>query len=111
MNERKTALLRALQKGPRTLQSLTASRAFDSVAPIHLVRYLNEMVEDGLIANNGRDVFSLTAAGLAELTKPVERTPSRVYGNASTCEPYTPPAWVPARPNANDFLRYQSRGV
>lgn len=110
MNERKIRILRALAIGPRTELSFTNGVLSDSIAPIHIKRYLGELVTDGYATVSMRDVFTITDAGREAAESREAITPSRIYGNASTSEPYRSPVWN-IRPGSDAFTRIASRGV
>lgn len=111
MNERKIRVLRALSQRPRSLVEFTGGDLNFGAHPNVLQNYLNSLVEDGYAEALPGNKYGITNDGAALLAQPVALTPSRIYTNAATSEPYQPPVWNPVRPGADAHKAFLSRGV
>lgn len=109
MNERKTRILRTLTLGARHSHRFTEGEVSATISARHLQRYLDELVEDGLVTES-RQLYAITDAGHQALAAPLDIVPARLFHPASTKGPYKPPTWN-VRPGAEDHKRYQSRGI
>ena len=112
MKERQILILRTLSRGPRGGIEFTGGDLGNlSAAPRVIRLYLGNLMDAGFATRDADDTFTITEAGIAELAKVPVITPSRMYCNASTEQPYTPAKWPSARPGADDHRKHASRGT
>lgn len=104
--EHKEKMLRRIAHSPRNFEAFSEGKVHSTVSARHLLRYLNEMIEDGLIRFDG-DLYRITSSGRASL-EPVNIVPPRCYGPMSTQGGYVPPAW-PVRAGSEAFLECKRR--
>lgn len=111
MNEHKTRFLKILERASLTFLDFTNGTVTNTVLAPHIVlKYLADMVDDGLIELTG-DVYSITAAGRRELNAQPVHAPARTHGNYSMASGslslnYPPPS----RAGADSHLKHKSRG-
>jgi hypothetical protein len=114
LTERKLRLLGALIRKPRDAFSFTGGEMVDqSIAPIHIMRYLSELWKAELVDRRG-ETFSITPAGiqayeLAQREKVECRTPPRTWSHFLTDGNYTGTKWN-IREGGLDNLRHRSHG-
>jgi hypothetical protein len=108
LTERKLRLLGALIRKPRDAFSFTGGEMVDqSIAPIHIMRYLSELWKAELVDRQG-ETFSITPAGVkayeqAQREKADNTVAPRTWGGLQTKGPYVPPTRGYVR---NDGLKH-----
>lgn len=106
MNERHKQILRTLTLGPRSGNDFTdgsIASKLSSAAPIHVRRYLRDLVKWHLATVTDRDIYTITIRGRAQVeVQPVAELFCR--------EVYKGQQWQ-IRDGGQDHLRYKSKGM
>jgi predicted transcriptional regulator len=109
IDHHRARILSMLAERPRNIKAFTDGEVTLQVSARHVLNWLADMADEGLVIHTKADEYRITEAGRAKLREKPSVAGLRELAIEAT--PWRPQPWVPARIGAEDHKRCRSLGI